>query len=267
MQNPLKVDYISPTMHKLPYPLFILLLTGLLASCATTHKVPTVENKNFHPSASSADSIAARIPDYKEALSSVKGKAKAIVSGPKKSNRVTLSFSGNRQKSLIIVKNSIGIKGAEILANGDSLLIYNKVDKYARKVSVKQANINSINHLASVNLLKLLNYPINGGDINSVLENKKSYLLHLKSGGSAYVNKKSALIQQIRQPSSSGLPYSKIIYGDYHSIGGLTLPRRITIFSADQSTRIYLLVQSLTINPSLGKLSIDLPKDIKVYHR
>jgi hypothetical protein len=267
LQRPLKVNYISFIMYKLLYLLTFLLLTGLITGCATTQKVSTPGNKNFHSSTASADSITARIPNYKGTLSSVKGKAKAIVSGPEKSNRVTLHFSGNRQKSLIIVKNNIGIKGAKILANGDSLLIYNKVDNYARKISVKRADINGIDHLASINLLKLLNYPLKKGDISSILANKKSYLLRLQSGGSVYISKKNDLIQQIQQPPSSGMPYSKIIYSGYNSVEGLTLPRKITIFSTDQSTRIDLLVQSLTINPSLGKLTIDLPRDIKIYHR
>lgn len=262
------------TRGLLPYPrraflfsFFIICLVGLMEACATTKDISSVNEKNFHSSPVSADSLAAQVPDYRNQLSTVKGKAKAIVSGPKKSNRVTLYFSGSRQQSLITVKNSIGIEGAKILASGDSLLIYNKIKKYARKISASQGSLNDVNHLASVNLLKLLNYPVDGKNIHRVMESDKLYLLLQKSGGKIYIGKNNGLIHRVVEPRSAKLPYSKIIYSGYERIGGLTLPRRITIFSANRSTKIDLLVQSLKINPTLKKLSIDLPKGTKIYHQ
>ena len=250
------------------FKLFILLLaTVLIASCSTVKEVPGVKKAGFTQSDVSADSILAEVPNYGSELSTVKGKGKAIVSEPKGSERVTLYFSGNREKSLITIKNSIGIEGGQMLTDGDTLLIYNKVDKYARKIALEGAQLSDINNLASINLLEMLNASVQSENVNRILENDKLYLLQLNAGGEVYVSKKSNLIQQINQPESSAVPYSQIKYDGYSTIEGLKLPRRITIFSTDKSAKVDLLVQSLQVNPALDKLTIDLPDDIKIYYR
>lgn len=256
----------QPYSNGLLFAAFILVIC-VVTSCSTMNKVPTVNKKSFHPANKKAGQITAKIPNYRDELTSVKGEAKAIVSGPKKTNRVTLYFWGTHKRSLIHVKNTIGVEGAEILAFDDSLLIYNKVKKYVRKISVNHSNLHGINHLATLNLLKLINPVVKKSTVEQVSENETKYLLDLQSGGSVLVNKKTYLVQQITQPKTAGMAYSKIIYQGYGQIEGLTLPRRITIFSADHSTRIDLLVKSLKVNPPLNKLTIHLPDDIKVYHR
>ncbi len=243
----------------------LLLFSVLLSACATTKEVPAVTGEGFEVSDTPADSITAALPDYSNALKTVKGKGKAIVSEPNNSERATLYFSGNREKSLITIKNSIGIEGGKLLSDGDSLLVYNRVDKYARKISLKDGSLNNINNLASVNILEMLNMAVAGGSVEEVLQNKNSYLLQLQSGGKIYVSKESNVIKQINRPRSSGLPYSQIRYDGYSTIEGLKLPRRITIFSADESAKVDLLIQSLEVNPELDELTIDLPDDIKIY--
>jgi hypothetical protein len=275
MRNHKFVDLITGSAEKHPYQpsyryglvIFTVLFIALITACSTTNKVPTFNKGDFHSSQTGAGKITAKIPDYSSRLTAIKGKAKAVVSGPKKTHRVTLYFSGNRQRSLIDVKNTVGIEGAKILAHGDSLLIYNKVKKYARKISVTNSDLHGIDHLATVNLLKLVNPVVKQGTVKQVRENEDTYLLALQSGGNVYVKKKAHVVRQITQPKSADMPYSKIIYSGYSQIEGLTLPRRITIFSADRSTRIDLLVKSLQVNPSLQNLTIHLPNGTKIYHQ
>jgi hypothetical protein len=245
----------------------VILVIGIISACSTTKKISTSRKKDFRPSKTPVSKIAAGIPDYRGQLTAVKGRAKAIVSGPKKTHRVTFYFSGNRQRSLINVKNSIGVEAAKILAYGDSLIIYNKIKKYARRISAANSDLQGINRLATVNLLKLINPVVEEGKVKKASESKAAYLLTLQSGGRIIINKKTDLIRQITQPASAGMPYSKIKYSGYNQIEKLTLPRRITIFSADGSSRIDLLVESLQINPPLKKLTIDLPDGIKIYHQ
>lgn len=240
----------------------------LLASCATSKPKPIAEEDiKFTEAAIPADSIARRIPDYSTSLMAVKGKGKAFISEPGNSQRATLYFESNRQRSLITAKNSIGIEGGELLTDGDSLLVYNKVDDYAQIISIKNNDLRSINNLASVNLLDILNIPVQAEQIRNVREHKNTYLLNLESGGKVFVNAQTSLVRQIDQPTSTGLPYSRILYDGYEKINGLMLPRKITIFSADKSAKIDLLIQSLQVNPALGKLEIDLPNDIKIYRQ
>ena len=244
-----------------------ILLSFVLGACSTVKEVPIVSDGNFRPSSTPADSIVAQMPDYRTTLSTVKGKGKAIVSEPGNSQRVTLYFSSNRRQSLITAKNSVGIEGGQMLTDGDSLLIFNKVDNYARKISIETGNLQSINRLASINILDILNFSINKNAVEAVFENKESFLLQLTSGAKVYVGKDKTVVRQINEPASSGLPYSRILYDAYRTNEGLSLPRRITIFSADKSSKIALLIQSLKVNPELGELTIDLPDDIKMYRQ
>ena len=245
----------------------LVLLSALISSCTTVREVPAVAEGNYQPSEIPADSLVAAIPDYSDTFSTVKGKGKAIVSEPENSERVTLLFSSNREKSLITIRTSIGIEGGQLLTDGDSLLVYNKVDNFARKLSVTDGNLQSINNLATVNILDILNTPVSADQIEQIWENKNTYLVGLQSGARLYVSKNEMLVQQIDQPSTGNVPYSQIKYAGYQGIEGLKLPRRITIFSADNTAKVDLLIQSLEINPELGELTIDIPDDAKIYYR
>src|SRR5699024_1518270 len=167
--------------------------------------------------------------------------------------------------SRVTFKKRLGIEGGQLLAGTDSLLIYNKIDDYARIIPVEQGAISRVNNLASVNILEIINIPVEAEQVKEVLENEKNYLLTLQTGTKIYVDKKTFLVQQVDQPATSSLPYSRIIYDAYDTIEGFSLPRRITIFSTDKSSRVALLVEALKINPTLESLTINLPDDIKIY--
>lgn len=255
-----------PKIQSVWFSFLMILLLAVVSTCATPEPVAEVSGK-FSASDTPADSIAARIPDYSSSLITAKGKGKAFISEPGSSDRATLYFESNRQKSLITAKSGIGIEAGKLLTDGDTLIVYNKIDDYAQIISIKNNNLHSINNLASVNLLDILNIPVRADQITDVLENENAYRLRLSSGGEVFINKKNALVRQIDQPASTGLPYSRILYDGYEKINGLMLPRKITIFSADQSAKIDLLIQSLEVNPKLGELNIELPDDIKIYRQ
>jgi hypothetical protein len=221
---------------------------------------------NFRPSQANLSQVINQLPNYSSSLQTAKGKGRAIVSEPGNTERVTIRFSSNRQKSLVTIRNGIGIEGGELLTDGDTLLIYNKVDKYARKVPVQGANLSRINRLASLNILDMLNYPVKEIDVKQFLENETLYQLHLKSGTKVYIHKNSHTIRQIRQPSSTNLPYSKIEYDAYTSMKGFTLPRRISIFGLEGESKIALQLTALELNTTLDTLTITLPDDIPIYH-
>lgn len=224
-----------------------------------------ITKKNFHLSEAGADSIFNQIPDYSSSLTTIKGEGKAIVSEPDNSSHISIDFASTRERSLLTIKNRLGIKGGKILSTPDSLVIYNQIDDFARIVPVGQGRYSRVNQLASVNLVDILTVPVELEEAKKVLENKKLYLVILSSGTKVYINKKSNRVQQIDQSQRSRAPYSRIIYEGYVQIKGFTVPRRITIFSADGTSRVSLLIQGLTINPALGELNITLPDDIPIY--
>ncbi len=241
---------------------YIILLGLILTSC---YSPKIITKKNFHSSDAEIDSIAAQIPDYSSTLLTVKGEGKAIVSEPNNSSHISLNFISTRKKSLITIQNRLGIKGGKILSTPDSLIIYNRIDEYVRIVPVRQGRFSRVNNLASVNIVEILAVPVNLNEVRELYENKKLYLSILPSGTKVYIDKKSMRIQQIDQSRISAAPYSRIVYDAYVMINGFSIPRRITIFSADGSSKVSLLIQSLKINPELGELKIEWPEDIPVY--
>lgn len=245
----------------------VIILLLVTAACTTTRvpvAVPDVAGADLQRADIAPDTLTARMPDFTGTLNALKGRGRAIVSEPGNSERVTVHFSGNRQKSRVTIKNGLGIEGGEIFSEGDSMLIYNKVDKIARKVSVGDEHLTSVSHLASVNIVEMMNFTVRSRQVASVYESDQSYLLLLDSGGEVYLDRNSYTVQQVNQPLRSGAPYSRIIYEAYGEIEGYILPRRVTIFSMDGSAKVTLLIQSLEINPEDLDLSIELPEDVKL---
>ncbi|HEX6983400.1 MAG TPA: DUF4292 domain-containing protein [Balneolaceae bacterium] len=235
-----------------------------LYSCSTSKKLA---NQSYQPAGIDAASIVSKIPDNKDQLYSVKGEGRAIVSEPGNTERVTLLFASNRQKSLVTIRNGIGIEGGQLLTDGDTLLIYNKIDKYARKIPIHGSNLDHINRLAALNILDIISYSFSAGEVQEILENDETYKLILAAGAKVYIDKQSYLVQKVVQPEYSQLPYSKITYDAYGSLNGFTLPRRITIFGAEEKSKIALQLTALKLNPDLNSLTINLPNDIPVYYR
>lgn len=249
---------------------FVLLMLLFITSCRTSREVASEPDpKAFTESDMAVSRLIQKIPDYSTTLTAIRGKGKAIVSEPGTTDRVTVLFASNKKKSLVTVKNGIGVEGGQILSDGDSLLIYNKIDKYARRVSIRDGDLHRINNLASLNILDLINFTVEAGQIEQIKENANEnlYLLLLSNGGKIYVDRDTGFVQEVEQPLSAGLPYSRIVYDAYSKIEGFMLPRRITIFSADKVSKVNLLVQSLDINPELDDLEIDLPENITLYRR
>ncbi|MEX0904178.1 MAG: DUF4292 domain-containing protein [Balneolaceae bacterium] len=236
----------------------------LLAGCSPSGSVLSIDDMDR--SAISADSLVSIIPDYSRDLETLSGRGRAMISQPGGSDRVTLQFYSDRNTSLLTVRNSVGIEGAQILVDSDSLLIYNKVDNYAEKASLRQSNLSSVGSIASVNMLDLFNFTVSAPDIRSIYENDRNYGVQLQSGATLSLAKPEGLILEVNQPpDAEETAYNRIIYESYAEIQGFYLPRKITIFSSDGKSRATFLVQQLEANESLPPLTIQLPEDIPVY--
>ena len=239
----------------------ILIVGFVITSCTSTR---TITEGDFSQSEVSTEDVVSTIPDYKSELNSIKGRGRALVSEPGNSDRVTIDFQANEQLSLLTIQNRIGIEGGQMLVDSDSILIYNKLDKIAQKISIYDGRMTSLNELASINILDLINYKVDEEDVRSVWESNNSYQLRLKNGARVYVNKEQGWVQQVEQTRRGLAPYSKIIYESYGELNGFILPRKITIFSADGDSRVLFLVRSLQVNPGKLDLQIDIPKDVVI---
>lgn len=241
--------------------IFLLSLGSMLFACSTSK---SAMEGDFSKSKTPAEQVITEVPDYSESLQSLSGKGRAVVSEPGNSDRVTITFESDQDISLLTIQNRIGIEGGQLLVDQDSILIYNRVDKQARKLSVLQASATNLNELASINILSLMNFKIPDAEVSQVLESDRSYQLLYSGGSQIYINKEEGWVEQVVRPGNVQAPYSKIIYENYGELEGFLFPRKITIFSADERSRVVFVVQSLSVNPSNLNLNIDIPENIVI---
>lgn len=251
-------------MRFIPLPYFFF-IPFLLFACRSTK--PISDSIVLPVSEDEYSSILNSLPDYSNSLNSASGKGRAIVSETGNSDRVTIEFETDSVLSLLTIKNRIGIIGGILLADQDSILIYNKVDKIAQKISLSDGRRTSLNELASINLLDLLNYKIEADQVARMERHSGQDIdtfVILKTGGYARISEKEGVVEYVEQPRYTGLPYSAIRYENYGNIDGFTLPRKITILSADEASKVVFQIRSLTVNPTSLQLSVQIPGDIPI---
>lgn len=226
----------------------------------------SLEYENLDPAMITVDSLVAMMPDYSDELQTMTGSGRALVSEPENSTRVTVEFQSNRSRSLLTVRTSIGVEGGQILIEEDSLLIYNKVDGIAQKVSPAQSTLSSVGSIASLNMLDLFNFRISVDQVEQIFDNRDTYLALLKDNAAVEIDKSSGLVVRVdRSQSPPPIPYKLIEYDGYAKIDRFQLPRKITIFSGDGKSRATFLVQQLSVNGKLPPLKIDMPDDVPIY--
>lgn len=246
----------------MPTKYFLAAVILLFISCTSSKKI--AKDENLYEVKIPLKGIIESIPNYTGELSSAKGKGRALVSEPGSSDRITIDFETDTVLSLLTIKNRIGITGGSMLVDQDSILIYNKIDKYAQKVSVQDGRMTNLNELASVNLLDLMNFKIKIEDVEKILQSDTEYILGFYNKGIARIDKKTGTVSYVEQARSSGLPYSSLTYENYGEIEGYTLPRKITILSADRNSQVVFQIRTLEVNPSKLDLNIDIPDEIVI---
>jgi len=235
----------------------------MLVSCSSSRELSAPEEMDL--SDESAEMIVQNMPDYRETLKTLEGSGRAIVSEPDNSERVTVQFRSNREESRLSIKNSVGIEGGEIYVDRDSLLVYNKVDKFAEKVSVNEGKQTSVGSLASMNILDLFNFTVDESEVEGVYEDAETFVLLLRDGSYVQIRKESYLVEEVVRPGAEGASIGRIEYDGFANLEGFMMPRRITVYSSDGTSRAVLIVQSLEINTELPDLALTIPEDIPIY--
>jgi hypothetical protein len=243
------------------YLVSTILFALFIAACSTSRPITEGE---FNRSELAKAEVAGSMNNYEKTLNSVKGKGRALVSEPGNSDRVTIDFEANKTLSLLTIQNRIGIEGGQMLVESDSILIYNRVDKVAQKISINDGRLTSLNELASINILDLLNYKVEPSEIEGVFESNNFILLRLKDDTHVYLDKDALTVQRVDQNKGSDASYSQIKYESYGELEGFILPRKITIFSTDGKSRVVFLIRSLDVNPDNLNLKITIPENIHI---
>jgi carboxylesterase type B len=119
----------------------------------------------------------------------------------------------------------VGIEGGQILVDSDSLLIYNRVDGYAEKVSVLQSNLTSIGSLASLNMLDMFSFSLRADEIDQIFENRDYFVAVLKDNARVTVSREDGLIKEVVQSATDlagdrFISYSTWKWSDMHEKSG-----------------------------------------------
>jgi len=139
---------------------FILLITMILfAGCRT--QVELLETGDLERADISADEFVDLVADYSDSLFTLSGNGRAFISQPGNNDRISLEFHSDKEASLVTFRNRIGIEGGQLLVKDDSVLVYNRIDRTAERVSLRDANLTDVGSLATINLIELFHYPIN----------------------------------------------------------------------------------------------------------
>ncbi|MCC5941299.1 MAG: DUF4292 domain-containing protein [Balneolaceae bacterium] len=249
-------------IYKIIIPATLLLM--IASACSTPGGLTTLED--LERADLSAEELVAMVPNYSETLLTISGSGRAIVSEPGNSERVTLQFQSSRDESLITVRNSVGIEGGQIYVDADSLLIYNRLDRIAEKVPLRDGRLSSVGSIASINILDLINFTFEAEDIEEIYDDRDTFVALLTNRSILNISKADGTILEVVHATENiGAPYSRIEYEGYGTIDGFRLPRRMTIYSRDGESRAALLVQRLDVNAELPELSIVLPDDVPIY--
>lgn len=243
----------------------MVLVEMLAVACSATHRVTeSYRSEKFYKSKIPASQIIDRIPDNGPSLSLIRGKARVQVSRPGETDRGTIYFLSSRMQSLLTFKNGLGIEGGQLLITRDSVLVYNKIDHFARKMSIQSYSYAYLNGMAPVNPLQLLAPGLHAGEIGQVLESRSAYALVTNDGIHYFIDKKDSLIHKITYPEDAPGHYSTVLFDEFLPLSGMTLPRRIQIISSDRKSSIFLLVQSLDLHPGPADFHIDIPDNLQI---
>lgn len=235
---------------------FLVLLTG----CRAPYEL--LETGELERADINAEEFADMVPDYSHSLETLTGNGRAFISQPGNSDRISVDFLSDRNASLVTFRNRIGIEGGELLVKDDSVLVYNRIDRIAEKISLRDANLTEVGTLATINLVEPFHYPLERGEITGIYQDEEHYVAITGDGTRITIDKETGFIMDVQTRPESGAPYSRINYQSYELIEDFYLPRNIAIFSPDGDIRVTLLVRQLQINKELPDLEIRIPDEI-----
>lgn len=247
------------------YVLIIVVL--FLVSCASGRKITEPSEVGFVPSSITASEIIQLMQVSTEPIQAIEGRARSQASGPDYSERATVHFLSDREQSMLIIRNQLGIEGGRILSDRDSVLIYDPIERRAWKMSLDAADRVLLNGFSAFNLLDFLIPEINEEEVVAVLEHGAQLKLILEDGSELVVQRESGVLDSFFVPSDAPETFNRFIFTNHARISGVVLPRRIQILSNDNKSNIFMHIQELTLNPANPVFELNIPSSVPIERR
>lgn len=247
------------------YCISLFTIVLLAAGCSPMRFAPEDLDEDFSPASKSVEELVTELPLMSDRLERIEGRARAQISSPQGSDRATVEFKGDRQQSLFKVRNQVGIEGGRMLADRDSVLIYDRLESTAYKLSHAQAENYYLQGMTAVNLLQIIQPDFSDTGNFNLFESETSYVLVSENDQiQYYINREDLYLQQVRYPDELNYPFSEIHFKNYEDFDGIKLPVRMQIISADRDTNIILQIRSVTPDPEELIFDPEIPSDITI---
>ncbi|MEX0681406.1 MAG: DUF4292 domain-containing protein [Balneolales bacterium] len=241
----------------------ILFLLIVAVSCSPP-EILRLETGEFKPATIDKERFYEQYASTQSPLASVSGRANVQVSEPGNTDRFTLSFSSNRNYSLLTLRNNLGMEGGRIYSNPDSVLIYNRLEEKAHKMSHVDASLFYLNGITALNLIQMIQPITDPEHISRLYENEDYFLVETNSGERHFIEREQMnLIRTERDVIQPGA-YRTFNFDSYAEIEGYRIPRRIQILSSKENSNIFLVIRSLEINPPDLDFDPEIPGDIEI---
>jgi hypothetical protein len=238
-----------------------LLTVAFLYSCAP--KSLTLEG-DFVQSSRNASEVLDQIRMPEIAVQSITGRARAQYSGPGSSERSAVSFASDRDRTLLIFRNSLGIEGGRLLVEPDSVTLYNRIEQTAQRVSSDNHDVMFDNGFYAVNMLSILSPDLKNRVPRRIYENDSAWRITFDDHVSMNFSKETGDLLQFEYRILNNFAFSTYLFANFMEVSGYRFPRNIQITTNDRRSNIYLVIQSYEVNPPILELSLNIPGHVRI---
>lgn len=243
------------------FALFILLL--IHTSCSPPEPLQ-LETGTFERADIDHEEFYAHYSESQHPLDAVSGRANVQISEPGNTERLTIKFLSDRNQSLLIIRNNLGMEGGRIYSDPDSVIIYNRLEEEAHKMSHADAAWYYLHGITALNLIQILHPITDPGIIADIYESNDFYLVETRNGDRHIIERETMRLRQTEREVHHPDAFSTFHFENYASIEGHQMPRRIQILSSDENSNIFFLIRALEVNPSSLEFDPDIPGDIEI---
>lgn len=221
----------------------------MLASCAP--KPILLKEGTFDLSKRDGKEVMQELFEAGSVAESISGTARVQASSPGLTERGIMDFASTREMSYASIRNGIGIEGYRMLIEGDSITVYNRIDKYAERVALKDA-------ILPMSLLDILNPDLLAKRVSKLYENPTYWYFLFTDGSAAIIGRSDGHIKRL------DASFATILYEDSTLNGGIPMARRIQLLSHDQKTNIFLNIQAVRMNPESLEFDLRMPAGTRI---
>lgn len=238
-------------------------LVFTLASCRPVYVLVDDTDTEFSLSSERITDILPQLQNQARP-SVLEGRARVQLSTPQERERVIVTFTADKYQTVLRIRNNLGIEGGRMLIDQDSVLIYDRIESSAWKVSREEGDMFFIQDISAINIMDILYPDFSEGFRTRIHESEHSYLLRSQSGKQYIIRKENYQLQKVIFPDDQFLTWTEFIFSDFQDHDMFQYPSRVQILSSDRKSNIFMLIQNIDFEPSNPDFSLGIPDHISV---